>query len=479
MPIGCGEARQMIDAGVRPGASDSQRATLGFHLVHCEACRAYSKQADMTLLEDLLNIPQEPPAIPLQRRRSWLRYTILALITLLMGGLGMIFGQIAYAAYTIRHNVAAMQITIAPIGLSPTPALYVPTAHSRPELLSERSEQLTSNNGAIIPSVATGAEPPPPAPTAMPTVAMAMASFVASPTPIILPSVVGGAPARLPTLMPTAPIAPISGRAMNILLLGSDRRPGESWTTRSDAVVVIHLDPEHERVAMLSLPRDLIVPIPGYGQARINAATVYGDLNPALGGGMALARRTVSEYLGIPIHYVLRSDFHAFTAAIDAIGGIDLDVPEALYDPAYPTMDYGYMIASFSPGLQHMDGETALIYARIRHADSSYARNRRQQQVLLAIFNQVRQRNILSQVQMISDLSTALRDDIQTDMSLEQMLGLAWAFRGISPDAVERYALDENMVSEGAIADDPYATFAAPGAINQLVQQLINGPATP
>jgi LCP family protein required for cell wall assembly len=231
-------------------------------------------------------------------------------------------------------------------------------------------------------------------------------------------------------------------------------------------------------VALLSLPRDLIVPIPGYGQARINATTVYGDMNPALGGGVALARRTVSEYLGIPIDYVLRTDFHAFTAAVDAIGGVDIDVPEALYDPEYPTMDYGYMVASFAPGVQHMDGETTLVYARIRHADSGYARNRRQQQVLLAILNQVRQHNILAQVQMISDLTTALRDDIQTDMSLERMLGLAWAFRGVSPNAVERYALDETMVSEGVLSDDPYATFADQGAVDMLVRQLVNGPVT-
>jgi len=297
--------------------------------------------------------------------------------------------------------------------------------------------------------------------------------FIPSPTPVTLPSIVGGAPVHVPTLMPTAPIIPVSNRAVNVLLLGSDRRAGESWTTRSDSLVIIHLDPEHQRVALLSLPRDLIVPIPGYGQSRINAATVYGDMDPALGGGLALARRTVSEYLDIPIDYVLRTDFHAFTAAVDAIGGVDVNVPEALYDPAYPTMDYGYTVAAFDPGMQHMDGETALVYARIRHSDSGYARNRRQQQILLSILTEVRQHNILSQVEMISNLSTALRDDIQTDMSMDRMIGLAWAFRGVSPDKVERYALDETMVKEGVLADDPYATFAEPGAVNLVVSQLI------
>ncbi|MBX0329855.1 LCP family protein [Oscillochloris sp. ZM17-4] len=484
MSIGCDEARRLIKAGVRPGAKSQQQVALGFHLTGCAPCRAAIERENMALLGDLLGAPPAALAGPSPAprptlRRPGLRAVLLALLALLALLVGVSFGRVAYAAYTIRQNVAAMQIT-APTGPTSTPALRVPAvaAVATPGAV-EMPRQGGSTGTAAGPTAATGAEPPPPAPSAAPTIAGAPVGFVPSPTPIMLPSVVGGAPPRLPTLMPTAPVAPVSGRALNILLLGSDRRPGESWTTRSDAVVVLHLDPERQRVAMLSLPRDLIVPIPGYGQARINAATVYGDLYPALGGGVELARRTVGEYLGIPITYVLRTDFHAFTAAVDAIGGVDIDVPEALYDPAYPTMDYGYMVASFAPGPQHMDGETALIYARIRHMDSTYARNRRQQQVLLSILDQVRQRDILTQVQMISDLTAALRDDIQTDMSPEQMLGLAWAFRGVSPDAVERYALDETMVSEGVLADDPYATFADQGAVKALARQLVNGPASP
>jgi LCP family protein required for cell wall assembly len=480
MTIGCIEARQMLDAGLRPGSHDRYLVALGFHIASCAACRAYRDQIDAALLGALLDAPLGPPAVrqaaPPLRRRRWLRYATSLAVALLVGGLGFVFGRVAYAAYTISQNVAAMQLPPA-ARPAPTPSLRVPTTRASP-IPAATAAPAPTGPPAAGPSANRGAEPPPPAPTAIPTMAGDPAGFVPSPTPITLPSIVGGAPARIPTLMPTAPIIPVAGRAVNVLLLGSDRRPGESWTTRSDALVVIHLDPERQRVALLSLPRDLIVPIPGYGQARINATTVYGDMNPTLGGGVTLARRTVSEYLGIPIDYVLRTDFHAFTAAVDAIGGVDIDVPEALYDPEYPTMDYGYMVASFAPGAQHMDGETALVYARIRHADSGYARNRRQQQVLLAILNQVRQHNILAQVQMISDLTTALRDDIQTDMSLERMLGLAWAFRGVSPNAVERYALDETMVSEGVLSDDPYATFADQGAVDMLVRQLVNGPVT-
>ncbi len=456
MVIGCDEARQMIDAGRRPGAHERQLVMLGSHMANCTACRDYRDQVDVTLLGALLATPLASP-VPRgtrDRRRLLLRYVaILGMIIL-----SVVFGRVAFAAYTISQNVAAMQVSI-PVSTALAPTLPVPTGVETPQ------------RGVFGPPVAHGAEPPPPAP--IPTMVGDPVGFMPSPTLITLPSIVGGAPVRVPTLMPTAPIIPVSNRTVNVLLLGSDRRAGESWATRSDSLVVIHLDPEYQRVALLSLPRDLIVPIPGYGQARINAATVYGDMDPALGGGLALARRTVSEYLDIPIDYVLRTDFHAFTAAVDAIGGVDVNVPEALYDPAYPTMDYGYTVAAFDPGMQHMDGETALVYARIRHSDSGYARNRRQQQILLSILTEVRQHNVLSQVEMISNVSTALRDDIQTDMSMDRMIGLAWAFRGVSPDKVERYALDETMVKEGVLADDPYATFAEPGAVNLVVSQLI------
>lgn len=262
---------------------------------------------------------------------------------------------------------------------------------------------------------------------------------------------------------------------VNLLLLGSDRRPGEGWQSRSDAIMVVRLDPGRQRIALLSLPRDLIVNIPGYGYARINAATVYGASGSGGGSGIELARATVSQLLGIPIHHVVLADFSAFITAIDAIGGVDIVVEQELYDPAYPTMDYGYMVAHFLPGKYHMDGATALIYARMRHMDSNYARNWRQQQVLVAALRQVRERNLIGQVELLADLTTALRDHLQTDLTPEQMIGLAWTFRNVTPESVERYALDEHMVYEGSIPGDPYAALPLPGAVERVVRQFVDG----
>ncbi len=496
----CGEARRLIDMGVRPGSTEPRRAALGFHLAGCAACKAYAANPDNSgLLAALLEEPAPPPISPpsparaadsrpaaprpAPRRRtpSWLRTAALAVLGALLAVLAVGVGRLAMAAYTISDNFAAMRVTAAPTVVV-TPSLAVPTA-AQP--IAEAPSPIPEAQPAVqAPSPIAAAQPGSGALDARPDAGVAPQEQAAPPptssppplasvTPVRLPAV--GGPAPLPTLMATVDVLPAvaRGEPLNILLLGSDRRPGESWQTRSDAIMVVRLEPAAQRVALLSLPRDLIVTIPGYGQDRINAATVYGEMYPELGGGIELARKTVSQLLGIPIHHVVRADFAAFTTAIDAIGGIEIDVEQELYDPQYPTMDYGYMVAHFLPGPQHMDGETALIYSRIRHMDSDYARARRQQQVILAIIQRVREQNVLGQVQMLADLTTALRDDIQTDLSMDQMIGLAWAFRGLNPDQVERYALDENLVYAGGIPGDPYATLPAPGALNLVVGQLL------
>jgi LCP family protein required for cell wall assembly len=441
--------------------------------------------SDDMLLEELLARPPAPGARRV--RRSLRRPRRLRLVALVLIGLVLLYlgGRTGLALLTIGRNVVAMRL---------------PTAAARADLAV--AAPAATARLAVVPLAPAPATPPATAapPTSQPAVALRPAGTPAptasmaatttalveslptlTPVPRQLGVVAGGSPPSLglpvPGRVPIAEHAPSAGDAITVLLLGIDRRPDEIGPARSDTVIVVRVDPARGRVALLSLPRDLVVDIPGYGRARINAASVYGDLNPQLGGGVELARQTVGNLLGVPIDYVVQVDFAGFVGAIDAIGGIDVDVAQELYDPAYPTMDYGYMVAHFLPGPQHMDGTTALIYSRMRHMDSTYARNQRQQQVIVAALQRLRDQNAFDRVQTVATLSTALRDYIQTDLPLERMVGLAWVFRDLSPGAVERYALDGSMVSEFVDPNDPYATFAAPGAIAALASQLINGPA--
>jgi LCP family protein required for cell wall assembly len=379
----------------------------------------------------------------------------------------LLVARVASAAFAIRQNVQSY---------------IVSTANSEQPVASNR-QQATAMLAPIADPAPSTANPQPQTIVAQPQQGASVQENTPTRIPIV-PTTIGAAPmAIIPTLsvVTATPRIPLAGTPVTILLLGSDGRPGEEGPTRTDTVIVVRIDPGMRRVAMLSIPRDLIVEIPGYGYGRINAAHVYGDLSPELGGGLSLVRATVSKLLGVPIDYAVLVDFNGFIGLIDAIGGIDIDVPNALYDGEYPTMDYGYMAVSFDTGMQHMDGERALQYARIRHMDSDFERGRRQQEILLAAARHLRERNPFDLLDTLASATSSLRGYVQTDLPEERMAGLAWALRDLAPTDVERYQVDENMISfngEGggcSGSDDYWAECANPATIRVLVQQWMGG----
>jgi LCP family protein required for cell wall assembly len=419
-----------------------------------------------------------------------------------------VVGRTAVALITIRRNIQAMRLTTpAPRPTQPAhaplaaggstaatatapPAPVEPTSPAPPPETTPPAPQATSAPAEAVGQPAGAITVSPdlkPEPTLTPTprrlgevggLAAAPGSLPGEPAAAAPGAGQLAAPVAAPAAGQSAAAvaAPAAGQPITVLLLGIDRRPGETGPARSDAITVLRIDPARQFVAMLSLPRDLIVDIPGYGHARINAASVYGELYPELGGGVELARKTVSNLLGIPIDYVVHVDFNGFIGAIDALGGIEVDVEKELYDSAYPTMDYGYTVVHFLAGPMHMDGATALIYSRVRHMDTIWDRARRQQQVLMAVFQRVRAQNPIERVQSVAALTTALRDYVQTDMPVDRMVGLAWALRDIAPESIARYNLDGSMIAENVDPADPYAEYALPGVIESLTQQLLGGP---
>ncbi len=287
--------------------------------------------------------------------------------------------------------------------------------------------------------------------------------------PLALPHV--PAPAALPVINSGEP-APTPA---TILLLGADRRPGETATPRSDAILLVRLDPIHHRVALLSLPRDLWVPIPGHGSNRLNAAYLWGEHDGPPGNGLSLARATLSNLLDLPIDYVVMTDFNGFADLIDAMGGIVINVERPLIDTRFPTFDHGYTTVRFSQGVQLMDGATALTYARIRHPDSDFERVQRQQAVLIAIATRLQARGNLANLIDLERLSGALVGYVQTDMPSERMISLAWALHDLNPTLVERYALAEAEVSFG-VENDRFAQHVAPEVLRRYARLLIAGP---
>ena len=452
----CSVARRLLEQGVRPSSSPPERATLGFHLAGCADCRAYRAIMDDQLLSSLLAAEQTrpQPAAPAPiapattstpARGAWraslsqaLWYGGLGLLAALLLAVVIVVVGAAFSIFNIHQNVQAMIVPPAGAQVSQptkTPAVSATPAATVP---IEPSLALTPTQ---LPPTAT---PPPPSVTPIPT---------------------------LPPPTPTPP-APPAGGPITVLLLGSDERPGETDPSRTDAIIVARIDPHSGRVALLSLPRDLWVEIPGYGQARINAANVWGIIYNAPEGGLGLAQKTVSNLLGIPIDYTVHINFEGFIGAIDALGGVTVDVPKELYDDQFPTMDYGYNVAHFLPGSQQMDGATALMYSRIRHPDSDFERMRRQQAVVVAAMARIREQNPMQSLKNLEDVTAALRGYVQTDLPEERMIGLAWALRNFTPDHVERYLLDEDSVSFG-IGDDRWAEVADPSVIEALAHKLV------
>lgn len=264
---------------------------------------------------------------------------------------------------------------------------------------------------------------------------------------------------------------------INILVMGLDRRPREGEApARTDTLFVLTVDPDAKTAGILGIPRDLWVEIPGKDggtfEERINSAYVIGTVNNYDGGGPGLAMEVVEHTLDIPIHHYMVIDFEGFVEVIDGLGGIEVEVPEEIYDPYYSWTELpgDYDPQSFEAGLQHMDGRTALAYARIRRSSDDLDRIQRQQRIMFAVMDKALSLDVLAHA---VDLWREYKDTVDTDLNDLQIPGLAALAAQIPPDRVSALSLGPATVAyitpEGAailLADDQ--------GIQRLVQALFS-----
>jgi LCP family protein required for cell wall assembly len=171
------------------------------------------------------------------------------------------------------------------------------------------------------------------------------------------------------------------GKPQTLMILGSDKRPkinneGAAGKGLSDTIMLVRLDPEKDAIAVMSLPRDLKVDIPGYGQDKINAAYSI--------GGPRLTLETVKQLTGLPINHVINVDFKGFGRAVNAIGCVYADIDRTYYNDS---SEYAYI--NVPAGYQRMRGDKALQYVRFRHEDTDLVRSARQQDFLRQAKQQV------------------------------------------------------------------------------------------
>ncbi|MDQ7028462.1 MAG: LCP family protein [Ardenticatenia bacterium] len=247
---------------------------------------------------------------------------------------------------------------------------------------------------------------------------------------------------------------------VHVLILGTDERPGEAGPFRSDTMILARFSPRGPRVALLSIPRDLWVAIPGVGENRINAAHFF--------GGPLLAKETVATLFEVPVHYYVKVDFDGFVRIVDAMGGIEVDVPEPLVDSKYPTPDYGVTTVRIDAGFQQMDGDVALIYARSRYSTSDFDRARRQQQILAAMKAKLQQPGTWLRVPRIA---RAVVESVETDMPLQEWPVLAMIVWRAGE--VERYAIGPNEVTPTITANGADVLLPDWEAIRRVLAQVV------
>lgn len=231
-----------------------------------------------------------------------------------------------------------------------------------------------------------------------------------------------------------------SGR-INILLLGaaSERNAGRDLT---DTVMLMSVDVKNKRVALLSLPRDLYVNIPGTQTfTKINGLYKIG-LSQKLGVGPI--KKTVEQLTGLPIDYYLVVDFDGFTKIIDDLGGINVISERDFYDPTYPGPNYSYETFSLSKGFHQLDGNVALKYVRERHSDpeGDFGRAKRQQQVIQAVKSKLFSMETFFNAAKLNDILNTLGDNVKTDISLEDITSFIGLSKKVDTQNITNIVLD-------------------------------------
>jgi polyisoprenyl-teichoic acid--peptidoglycan teichoic acid transferase len=324
-----------------------------------------------------------------------------------------------------------------------------------------------------------------PAPTRVPPTASSRpsASATIEPSPTTIPSstrfyIIPAQPTPLPTpdLPPAAPFPTTCdgpGR-INILLIGIDGVNDNYYrAARSDTIILLGVNFADKTANMISIPRDLWVPLPGLGQVtadRINTAYHYGELFGVPGGGPAALSTVLSTTFGLRVDRYVVVNFDSFIQGIDAIGGVDINIPQPLHDPAYPLRDgSGTIVIDFPAGQVHMDGATALIYARIRHDSSDFTRMRRQQQVLFAARDKLLSPFTLPQ---LPGLVQVLMGAARTNLSLEDMALLGCLAPQVNTQSIQSWVIDGNMVQDTQLQDGADVLLPNMDAIVPVLKQF-------
>jgi LCP family protein required for cell wall assembly len=277
---------------------------------------------------------------------------------------------------------------------------------------------------------------------------------------------------------------------ITILIMGLDYRDylANDGPPRSDTMIVLTIDPLTKTAGMMSVPRDMWVNIPGFGYSRVNTAYADGEGSKLPGGGPELARKTVEQFLGVPIQYYAQIDFGAFVQFIDLIGGIDVNNTEKLrLDPIGDGKD---KIILTCCGIRHLTGKGALAFARCRDieqgcTDGDVGRAKRQQQVILGIRNKMSDpANFPVFISKAQEFYNDLASGIKTNIPFDLAVRLGVLAKDIPIDSIKQGVIDNTMIAFNNTTLGGQAASVMkplPDKIRVLTQEIFtsSGPSSP
>jgi len=266
---------------------------------------------------------------------------------------------------------------------------------------------------------------------------------------------------------------------LNVLLMGSaTENPNNPGLT--DTLIVVSINRTDGQIALLSIPRDLYVHIPGFAMGKINQAYYYGETRSEDYTGLELLYETIRYNLGLEIDHYARVNFLTFGSLIDALGGITISVDciiedWKLIDPELDKDDPdNWEMYTLWSGVHHMDGELALWYVRSRRTSSDLDRNRRQQDVLRAIWHKIEREGVLENLPAIWD---EVMETVETDMTLPDMLGLLPLAVEIDTADLRYYTFKVKEHINGDISPEGMSVLMMErDAVQNLLQEVVLPP---
>ena len=242
----------------------------------------------------------------------------------------------------------------------------------------------------------------------------------------------------------------------NFLLLGVGGE-GHSGADLTDTIMVASYHHTEETLALLSVPRDLWVKAPSGAGMRINA--IYEAEHERLNDSTAALHsmtEVASHITNLPVHYFVKIDFKAFTQIVDALGGVDVLVEKEISDPSYPCPDeVNYCPFQIAPGLQKLNGEIALKYARSRKTTSDFDRAKRQQQIMEALREKALSLDVLSSPRKLKKIYDAVESNLETNLSWREVIRLGGLASEFHRGSIANVVISDNPADTGGLLYAP------------------------